>query len=105
MLDILNQLFPEEVSFNIMKYMSHPLAQEYKNIITNYIVYDDDGLIDSFNINEFFMRHIKQNCYRCYKLKSKPKGVNTIYCTDCDRIRWNEYLQTCKKHGSGDGCD
>jgi sialic acid synthase SpsE len=58
MIEILNEKFPEEISFNILKFMSHPTADiikpEIDKVLFNITYYEDDKPLYMFNYSLHF---------------------------------------------------
>jgi hypothetical protein len=104
-MEILNKKFPDEISWSILKFISHPTADIMKSVISNFILHDErDFIINVFDGYRCGITFIHRNCIRCFKLKRNRK-YSELYCRKCEDINWKEYIERCKSYGFGDGCD
>ena len=78
-MEILNETFCEEISFNILRYMRHPTAEIIKGVFRNSVMYEEGGLIDEFLI----VYILNKNCRRCHKFRSSVNKFSAAYCRQC----------------------
>jgi hypothetical protein len=77
-MEILNEMkLPQEISWNILKFMSHPTAEIIKPVFKTYIIYDEDGVYFYNNLDN-------NNCERCHKFRINHK-FSKNYCKACKK--------------------
>jgi hypothetical protein len=77
MIEILNEKFPEEISFNILKFMSHPTADIIKHAY-NHELFNHEDDAESFLFSWTMCGVLRYDCFECGKRKTK-----NMYCFKC----------------------
>ena len=118
MIEILNETFPEEISLNILKFMTHPTADIIKPEIAK--IQNDDYEKDEQPLHMFVYQlycswDSYKRCDGCHKFLIHPEKYNdynynespTRYCLKCWFVadlknkfkRWNRNNQWRIKNG------